>query len=257
MPKLGCPCRVCRSDDPRDNRTRASLLLSLAGRNIVIDTTPDFRRQALREGLDRLDAVIFTHAHADHILGFDDIGPLCAQRQSLLPVYASRETLAILQRTFSYAFDNTQNYRLIPQVSLHTIDGPFDLFGAQFIPIPVPHGEIEVLGFRFGSAAYVTDFSSISESSKALLVGLDDLIVEAVRQKPHHKHQTLDQALALVCELRPRRAWFTHLGHKLPQEETNRQLRSRGFRNVQLAYDGLSFEVKLTGEPKISQNLLT
>jgi len=244
VPKLCCRCRVCRSDDPHDKRTRASLLLSRAGRNIVIDTTPDFRMQALRAGLNRLDAVVFTHGHADHILGFDDLGPLTMLLDSLLPVYGSAETLAILRRTFAYVFDNTPTDRTIPQVSLHAIDGPFDLFGTQFIPVPALHGDMEVLGFRFGRAAYLTDFHSISEPSKALLVGLDDLIVEALREKPHPKHQTLEQALALVSELRPRRAWFTHLGHKLPQEETNRQLRSRGFPHVQLAYDGLSFEVR-------------
>ena len=244
VPKLGCRCRVCRSDDPYDNRTRASLLLSHSGRNIVIDTTLDFRVQALRAGIDRLDSVVLTHGHADHILGFDDIGPFTLQQESLLPVYASAETIAILRNTFAYAFDNTPTYRPVPRVSLHTINGAFDLFGAQFIPVPVLHGEMEVFGFRFGRAAYLTDFSSIDESSKALLVGLDDLIVEALREKPHPKHQTVEQALALVSELRPRRAWLTHVGHKLPQAETNRHLTSRGFPHVQLAYDGLSFDVK-------------
>lgn len=244
VPKLGCQCRVCRSSDPGDKRTRSSVLLSHAGRNVVIDTTPDFRFQALRAGLNRLDAVVFTHGHADHILGFNDIRPFNMHQESLLPVYASAETLAILRRTFAYVFDDTPSFRTAPHVGVHTIDGPFDLFGAQLIPVPALHGEMEVLGFRFGRAAYLTDCSSIPESSKVLLGGLDDLIVDALRDSPHPRHQTVEQALAIVSELRPRRAWFTHIGHKLPHEETNRRLRAQGFPHVQLAYDGLNFEVQ-------------
>ena len=245
VPTLGCPCRVCRSTDPRDNRTRPSVLLSRAGRNVVIDTTPDFRFQALRAGLDRLDAVVFTHGHADHILGFDDIRPFNLRQKSYLPVYGSAETLAILQRTFAYAFDGGPAPSTIPQVTLHAIEGPFDPFGAELVPVPAVHGPMGVFGFRFGRAAYLTDFSSLPESSKALLGGLDDLVVDALRDTPHPMHQTVEQALALVSELAPRRAWFTHIAHDLPHEETNARLRAQGFPHVQLAYDGLSFEVQV------------
>lgn len=245
VPTLGCQCRVCRSSDPRDNRTRPSLLLSRAGHNVVIDTTPDFRFQALRADVNRLDAVIFTHGHADHILGFDDIRPFNIRQKAHLPVYASAETLVTLQRTFAYVFDGAPAISTIPQVTLHAIAGPFDLLGTQIVPVPALHGDMSVFGFRFGRAAYLTDFSSIHDSSKELLRNLDDLILDALRDTPHPMHQTVEQALALVTELAPGRAWFTHIAHDLPHEETNVRLRSRGFPHVQLAYDGLSFEVQL------------
>ncbi len=244
VPTLGCPCRVCHSTDPHDKRTRPSVLLSRAGRNVVIDTTPDFRFQALRVGLDRLDAVVFTHGHADHILGFDDIRPFNLRQNALMPVYASAETLAILRRTFAYVFDGSPAVSTIPRVSLHTIEGPFDPFGAELVPVPAVHGPMSVLGFRFGRAAYLTDFSSLPESSSELLRNLDDLILDALRETPHPMHQTVEQALELVAELAPRRAWFTHIAHELPHAETNARLRDRGFAHVQLAYDGLSFQVQ-------------
>ena len=243
VPTLGCHCRVCRSSDPRDNRTRPSVLLSRAGRNVVIDTTPDFRFQALRAGIDRLDAVVFTHGHADHILGFDDIRPFNLRQNAHLPVYASAETVAILRRTFAYAFDGSPAVSTVPQVTLNIIEGPFDLCGAELVPVPAVHGPMSVLGFRFGRAAYLTDFSGLPDPSKELLRGLDDLVLDALRDTPHPMHLTVEQALAVVSQLTPRRAWFTHIAHELPHAETNARLRAQGFPHVQLAYDGLSFEV--------------
>jgi phosphoribosyl 1,2-cyclic phosphate phosphodiesterase len=245
VPTLACPCRVCHSSDPRDNRTRPSVLLSRDGRHVVIDTTPDFRFQALREKLDRLDAIVFTHAHADHILGFDDIRPFNLRQKTSLPVYASPETLAILRRTFAYAFDSAPAVSTIPQVDLHAIDGPFELLGTSWTPVPAEHGDMQVLGFRIGGVAYLTDFSRVPEESKALLAGADDLVLDALRDTPHPMHQTVAQALALVAELRPRRAWFTHISHDLPHRETNERLVREGFPHVQMAYDGLNFEVRL------------
>lgn len=245
VPTLGCECRVCRSTDPRDNRTRPSILLSHAGRNVVIDTTPDFRTQALRAGLKRLDAIVFTHGHADHILGFDDIRPFNMRQNSELPVYASAETQRILRRTFAYVFDGAPVMSTIPRVTLHTIEGPFSPFGAELVPVPAIHGNQGVLGFRFGRAAYLTDFSTLPNSSKEQLHHLDDLIVDALRDVPHPMHQTVDQALALIEELRPLRGWFTHIAHDLAHEETNERLRNLGFPHVQLAYDGLRLEVRL------------
>jgi phosphoribosyl 1,2-cyclic phosphate phosphodiesterase len=245
VPTLTCHCRVCTSTDPRDNRLRPSVLLVHDGQTAVIDTTPDFRYQALRVGLQRLDAILFTHAHADHILGFDDIRPFNLRQKSALPVYASAETIATLKRTFAYVFDEQPAISTIPQVTLRAIDGPFDVIGTRIIPVPARHGDIGVLGFRFGAAAYVTDFSTIPDSSKVLLAGLDDLILDALRDVPHPMHQTVEQALALVRELEPRRAWFTHIAHELPHVETNARLLSAGFPNVALAYDGLHFEVRL------------
>jgi phosphoribosyl 1,2-cyclic phosphate phosphodiesterase len=245
VPTLTCHCPVCSSKDPRDNRMRPSVLLVHDGKTAVIDTTPDFRFQALRVGLQRLDAILFTHGHADHIMGFDDIRPFNLRQKSVLPVYASQETIETLKRTFAYVFDGLPAISTIPQVSLHPIEGPFEIIGTRIVPIPARHGDIGVLGFRFGSAAYLTDFSVLPDSSKALLTGLDDLVLDALRDIPHPMHQTVKQALALVRELDPRRAWFTHIAHELPHAETNARLIEAGFSNVALAYDGLHFEVRV------------
>ncbi len=245
VPTLACHCKVCDSSDPRDRRTRPSILLSRGPQNVVIDTTPDFRAQALAAKLDRLDAVIFTHAHADHILGFDDIRPYNMKQKMAMPVYGLTATLDTLRRTFAYVFDPAPAGTAIPLVDLHALDGPFDLMGVTFAPVPAEHGDMTVLGFRFGRAAYLTDFSRIPDSSKALLTGLDDFILDALRNTPHPMHQTVEQAIELVRELKPRRAWFTHISHELPHAATNARLATLGLPNVQLAYDGLEFEVNL------------
>ena len=222
VPTLSCHCRVCSSTDPHDNRLRPSLLLSRGGHNVVIDTTPDFRQQALRAGVDRLDAVLLTHGHADHIMGFDDIRPYNIRQQAALPVYSNEETFQIIRRAFAYIFDGKPKLSSIPSVELIEVKQPFELLGVSFTPIPLLHGDMQVLGFRFGRAAYLTDFSSIPDSSLALLGGLDVLILDALRDIPHPMHQTVDQALALIKKLNPREAWFTHIAHDLPHAETNR-----------------------------------
>src|SRR5467141_3051003 len=243
VPTLGCPCRVCKSNDPHDKRLRPSLLISRGGQNVVIDTTPDFRQQALRVSLDRLDAILLTHGHADHILGFDDIRPFNLRQRTALPVYANEETFRVIRRVFAYVFDERPTLSTVPSVKLHVANSPFELLGIPFTPIPMLHGDMEVLGFRFGRAAYLTDFSKIPDSSMALLQSLDELVLDALRDIPHPMHQTVDQALALIQQLQPRRAWFTHIAHDLPHAETNERLRQMGFPHVQLAYDGLQFDV--------------
>src|SRR5712692_7353775 len=185
VPTLGCPCRVCKSNDPHDKRLRPSLLISRGGQNVVIDTTPDFRQQALRVALDRLDAILLTHGHADHILGFDDIRPFNIRQRSALPVYSNEETSRIVRRAFAYVFDDNPTLSPVPSVTLIPIERPLNLLGVPFVPVPLLHGEMEVLGFRFGRAAYLTDFSKIPASSMTLLEGLDELVLDALRDIPH------------------------------------------------------------------------
>ncbi|MFQ5816776.1 MAG: MBL fold metallo-hydrolase [Terriglobia bacterium] len=241
VPTLGCPCRVCHSDDPCDRRTRPSVLLQYNGRAIVIDTSPDFRFQALRAGLERVDAVLYTHSHADHILGLDDLRPFCLHQRQPIPLYANRETLTALRRTFFYVFDDPTPDSTIPEVELKEITGPLELFGQTFQPVPALHGTMEVLGFRFGPAAYVTDFSQIEASSRARLAGLDLLVLDALREKPHPMHSSLSESLALVRELQPCRAYFTHICHDLPHAATNARLPA----GVELAYDTLAVELEV------------
>jgi riboflavin kinase/FMN adenylyltransferase len=252
VPTLGCHCPVCESRDPHDKRLRPSLLLTRGQHNVLIDTTPDFRTQALAVGLDSLDAVVLTHGHADHILGFDDLRPFNIRQKSAMPVYGNQETFRIIKRVFSYVFDNKPTLSTVPSVALHEVKGPFELLGIPFIPVPLLHGEMEVLGYRFGRAAYMTDFSRLPESSVPLLEDLDDLILDALRDVPHPMHQTVEQALAIVDRLKPRRAWFTHIAHDLPHQATNERLRKAGYPQVHLAYDGLQIEVQ-TESPAVER----
>ena len=252
VPTLGCHCAVCESADPRDKRLRPSLLISHRGQNVVIDTTPDFRTQALRARLDRLDGVLLTHCHADHILGFDDLRPYNYRQKAAIPVYGSGETFRVLRRVFAYVFDSKPTLSSIPSVELHEVDRPFSLLGIPFIPVPLLHGEMDVLGFRFGRAAYMTDFSRLPESSVPLLEDLDNLILDALRDVPHPMHQTVEQALTLIDRLKPKRAWFTHIAHDLPHEATNQRLKKAGYPHVQLAYDGLQLAAE-TESPAVER----
>jgi phosphoribosyl 1,2-cyclic phosphate phosphodiesterase len=240
IPTLGCECRVCRSDDPRDQRTRPSLLVEYAGRAVLIDTAPDLRLQALRCGLKRVDAVLYTHAHADHILGLDDLRPFNL-KQGRVPLYANAATAAIIRQAFPWIFGQATPDSTRPEVDLREINGPVDLFGLRFTPVPVEHGQMEVLGFRFGPAAYVTDFSRIPPASLEELRGADVVALDALRDRPHPNHSTIEQSLELVRELRPRRAYFTHIAHDLAHAETNARLPQ----GVELAYDGLVVELEV------------
>jgi riboflavin kinase/FMN adenylyltransferase len=253
VPTIGCRCAVCTSSDPRDNRMRTSVLLSRGGQNVVIDTTPDFRTQALRTGIQQIEAVLLTHGHADHVMGFDDLRPLSIGRKQPMPVYANRQTFEIVRRAFSYAFDGKPKLSTVPSVVLREIDGPFELLGVKITPIPLEHGEMHVLGFRFGRAAYLTDFNAVPESSLPLLEDLDDLILDALRDTPHPMHQTVQQALVLVEKIKPMRAWFTHIAHDLGHAATNERLRKQGYTNVQLAYDGLTIQIATDASPVNSE----
>ena len=241
VPTIGCHCSVCTSTDPRDNRLRPSILISYDGRNVLIDTTPDFRTQALRAGIDHLDAVIFTHSHADHIMGLDDVRPFNFRQKGQIPIFASPDTMASIHRCFEYIFDGVRKESNIPQLDARLIHGePFELFGLEFLPVPIMHGRQTIYGFRFGAAAYLTDHSDIPESSMEQLRGLDVLFLDALRYKPHPTHSTVDRSIKTVEILRPRRSFFTHICHDLGHERAESLLPP----HIRLAYDGLEIQVQ-------------
>jgi phosphoribosyl 1,2-cyclic phosphate phosphodiesterase len=239
VPTLGCSCRVCTSEDPRDARTRPSLLVEHEGRTIVIDTTPDFRTQALRQQVRQLDAILFTHSHADHVLGLDDVRPFYFRQQVPIPIYADAQCMEDIRRIFRYIFDGVYPYGGLARLDPHIVEGPFQAAGLTFTPVPVLHGNLPILGFRWEKAAYITDVSEIPEASFQLLEGVEVLILDALRPKPHPTHSTLERSLAWVERLKPQRAFFTHLAHEVSHEETQATLPP----HVRLAYDGLEFEI--------------
>jgi phosphoribosyl 1,2-cyclic phosphate phosphodiesterase len=241
VPTIGCNCAVCTSDDPRDRRTRPSILIQYSGRNILVDSTPDFREQAIREKISRLDAVLYTHAHADHILGLDDLRPLSFRHESRLPLYAGASTASAIQTVFKYIFDGDYKFGGIARVAMNLLHENVDLFGVRFTTVKVIHGDTEIDGFRFGSAAYLTDFSEIPAASFELLHDLDILFLDALRHRPHPTHSSVENSLKIVEQLRPKRTFFTHISHDLPHAETNKQLP----KNVQLAYDGLRLDFEI------------
>ena len=242
VPTIGCDCAVCHSDDPRDKRTRPSVLIEYNDRAVLIDTTPDFREQAIREKIRRLDAVLYTHTHADHLLGIDDLRPLSfLHKPGRLPLYAHPEAAEFIRNMFRYIFDGNYKFGGLPQVEMKTMEGPLELFGARFEPIKIIHGDADIYGFRFGSAAYLTDHSEIPESALAKLKGLDVLFLDALRYKPHPTHSTVEHSLQTVERLKPKRAFFTHICHDLGHEATNAQLPD----NVRLSYDGMKLEFEI------------
>ncbi|HWF08310.1 MAG TPA: MBL fold metallo-hydrolase [Bryobacteraceae bacterium] len=240
VPTIGCSCAVCRSSDPRDKRLRPSILISRESRNIVIDTTPDFRAQVLRAGIERLDAIVYTHAHADHIFGLDDVRPFNYHQGKKIPIYASRPTFATIERVFAYVFDNRDRKTHVPQLEVNLIDEtPFDVWGLSFTPIPLMHGKDPIFGFRFADVAYLTDHSEIPESSLQMLGGLDVLFLDALRPRPHPTHSTLEKSIETARKLRPRRTFFTHMCHDVGHAATEALLPA----DIHLAYDGLEITV--------------
>jgi len=240
VPTLGCRCRVCTSADPRDNRTRPSIRIGYNGHFVLIDTSVDFRAQALREDVTQVDAVLYTHGHADHILGLDDLRPLTFRysHENPLPLYADANAAETLQRVFEYTFRRENPYPTRARVKLVVPEGDMwnvDLFGAKFQRVPVMHGDLPIAGYRFGKAAYITDLSRLPEKSLPLLQDLDVLILNALRREPHPTHSNLENSLALVEKIKPRRAWFTHMSHELMHTETEAELPP----HVRLLYDGL------------------
>jgi phosphoribosyl 1,2-cyclic phosphate phosphodiesterase len=242
VPTIGCDCAVCNSPDPRDRRTRPSVMISYGGHHVLIDTTPDFREQALREKLTSINAVFYTHTHADHILGIDDLRPLSfLHKPGRMPLYADPAAAEFLRNMFRYIFDADYKFGGLPQVEMKPIEGITELFGARFEPITVIHGETPILGFRFGSAAYLTDHSEVPQASLEKLRDLDILFLDALRYKPHPTHSTVEQSLKIVEAVKPKRAFFTHICHELPHAETDASLPA----GVRLAYDGMKLEFEI------------
>lgn len=240
---IGCTCDTCRSTDPRDQRLRPSIYLSLDdGLSVLVDTATDLRQQALRHGLTRVDAVLFTHSHADHVMGLDELRRFNVLQRAAIPAYADKRTAEDLRRTFSYVFSPPEEKGGgVPQVELQVIDGAFAIGSLKIQPVPLLHGKRPILGFRFGTFAYLTDCNAIPGESWPLLEGLDILVLDALRHRPHPTHFSVNEALEVVARLRPRQTYFTHICHDLPHAATNKALPD----GVELAYDGLALDVEV------------
>ncbi|MBI3944578.1 MAG: MBL fold metallo-hydrolase [Armatimonadetes bacterium] len=241
VPVIACRCPVCTSPDPRNQRMRCSILLEYGEARVLVDTPPELRLQAIRAGLTRLDAVLFTHSHADHVFGLDDVRRFNDLQGGALPCYANAETLGDLERIFRYVFVPTQRGGGKPRLELRPLDGRFDLFGLAVRPLTVMHGQLPITAYRLGNVAYVTDVSFLPEEAEDALHGLDLLILGALRFRPHSTHFSIPQALEVVARLRPRRALFTHLCHDVDHAAASADLPD----GVGLAYDGLSVTVEV------------
>lgn len=237
---IGCACGVCRSTDARDRRLRPSVYLELADKTtVLIDTAPDLRMQALTFDVARVDAILFTHCHADHVMGLDEVRRFNVLQGAAIPCYGNRRTVEEIRRTFRYVFESTEEGGGIPRIHLYPIAGPFTLGRQEVVPVPVRHGRRTILGYRLGTCAYLTDCNGIPDASWPLLEGLDVLILDALRHRPHPTHFTVAEALGVVERLKPRRTLLTHICHDLPHAATNASLPP----GVELAYDGLQISV--------------
>jgi phosphoribosyl 1,2-cyclic phosphate phosphodiesterase len=240
VPMIGCTCDTCRSSDSHDRRLRPSIVVEgEGGPTLLVDTSTDLRQQALTHGLTRVDAILFTHSHVDHILGLDEVRRFNILQRAAIPAFADAATAADIRRTFHYVFDPpAEKGGGVPQLDLHVIDGPFEAAGVPVVPVPLFHGPRPILGFRFASFAYLTDCNRIPDAAWPLLDGLDVLVLDALRHRPHPTHFTIAQALDVAARLRPRQTYFTHMCHDLPHAATNASLPP----GVALAYDGLTFD---------------
>ncbi|MFO0937052.1 MAG: MBL fold metallo-hydrolase [Gemmataceae bacterium] len=241
VPMIGCHCAVCRSTNPKNHRFRSSILFRFPQGNVLVDTTPEMRLQLLREKIDLVHAVLYTHFHADHLFGLDDVRLFPRHLGGPLPIYCSPDTESVIRQSFSYAFTERAAAApagFIPQLVFRTIDShPFTVLGEKIVPIPLRHSRFDVFGFRVGDVAYCTDVNEVPESSMARLEGLDVLILDALRPGPQHpSHFCLPESLAVIEQLKPKRAYLTHMAHEMDYDHPPTLPG-----NVELAYDGLSF----------------
>ena len=244
VPMIACDCPVCTSPDPRDTRTRSSLYVETPEAAFVVDTGPDFRVQCLRERVRRLDAVVYTHAHTDHIMGFDDLRRFCdLLPENTLPIYASPETMTDLERVFRFAFDGSARFPGYIRPEPHRVTDTFRLGETTVTPLPVPHGRIRVNGYLFERGGrklfgYLSDCKAVPDAARERLAGVEVLVLDALRHRPHPTHMSLDEALEVAAALRPRQTFLTHLCHDLGHAETEKGLPD----GVRVAYDGLKIE---------------
>ena len=235
-PVIGCRCATCLSDDPRNKRSRCSAAVTLPGGEVVlIDTGPDLRMQALREGVQRVDAVLYTHTHADHLHGIDDLRAFCQLQRMQIPLYGNADTVAHIRQKFGYTLREPSDFWDLPVLSVHEVTQPFELFGVRITPIPVQHGRIGILGYRIGDMAYLTDVSEIPEASLALLQDLRLLFLDCLRYTPHYTHINLEQSLAYAGRIGAERTFMIHMTHEMEYEALASQLPT----GVSVGYDGL------------------
>ncbi|MCK4501405.1 MAG: GPMC system MBL fold metallohydrolase [Desulfuromonadales bacterium] len=247
IPVVGCHCAICRSNHPHNQRSRCSALLSYGKYNILIDTSTDLRQQALREDICHVEAVFYTHCHADHLHGIDDLRGFNLRSKHPIPLYGSKATLTKIRNNFSYIFDQSQPSSYIPRLELHPIDQPLDLFGLQIIPIPLRHGSMETYGYRCGAFAYLTDCNAIPPSSLALLDNLEVLILDGLRFTPHNTHFNIPQAVEIAQKIGAKQTLLTHLSHEVDHPIHDRQLPQ----GINLAFDGQRFSCSANTNHKL------
>lgn len=239
-PAVGCTCATCRSDDPRNKRTRCSSMVTLDdGRVILIDTTPDLRQQALREQMPRVDAVLYTHTHADHLHGIDDLRAFCQLNRCQIPIYSYPEAIRHIQEKFGYTLrDPIPQFWDLPVLAAHVVEAPFEAAGQPVTPIPVMHGKIRIHAYRIGNFVYMTDVSEIPETSYPLLQNVDLLLIDCLREKPHPTHVSVEESLGLIARIGAKRNVLIHMTHELEYHALQARLPA----NVQVGYDGMKLD---------------
>jgi phosphoribosyl 1,2-cyclic phosphate phosphodiesterase len=238
-PVVGCRCATCTSDDVRNKRTRCSSLITLdSGKNILIDTGPDLRDQALREDIKRVDAVLYTHTHADHLHGIDDLRAFCVLQRKQIPLYAKEDAVAHITQKFGYVLREPSDFWEMPVLCIEAIQQPFDLFGTMVTPIPVMHGKSAIFGYRIGNIAYLTDVSEIPESSFALLENLDIILLDCLREHTHPTHINIEQSLAYISRIKAKQSYMIHMTHDLEYSFLSYKLP----KSVFVGYDGLKLQ---------------